>query len=211
MSSIIAQICLNIGWTYKLLMIEIKSWINDSLNQEARSRVAFTSQLTPAELLWRSRPETAPVGWTFWRMTRIEDFWVHQFIRNLPELWQENNWYKRFGFETRSTGLGHSPSQIDQFPGVTIDDLMDYWDDVRCETRDFLKDLNLELFDNIPRRKRPEMTIRAVFRHLIAELNQHLTHISTMTDLIIEAKANMNSLNRFNKRSILHQLPIQNQ
>ena len=211
MSSIIAKIRLNIGWTCKSFMIEIKSWINDSLNQEARSRVALTSQLTPAELLWRSRPETAPIGWSFWRMTRIEDFWVHQFIRNRTELWRRNYWYKQFGFETRSTGLGHSSSQIDQFPGVTIDDLMDYWDDVRRETRDFLKDLNLKLFDNIPRTKRPEMTVRAVFRHLIAEINQHLTHIARMTDLIGEAKANINSLSRFNKQSIPHQLPIQTQ
>ena len=192
-------------------MIEIKSWISDSFNQEARSRVSLTGELTPLELLWRPRPETPPIGWSFWRMTRIEDFWVHQFIRNVPELWQENYWYKRFGFETRSTGLGHSSSQIDQFPGVTIDDLMDYWDEVRTGTRDFLKNLNLELFDHIPRKKRPEMTVRAVFRHLIAELNQHLTHIANMTELLAEAKANMNSLNRSNKQSTHHQLPIQNQ
>jgi hypothetical protein len=192
-------------------MIEIKSWINDSLNQESSSRVTLTNQLTPGELLWKPRPETAPIGWSFWRMTRIEDFWIQKFIRNREELWQQNSWYKRFGFERRSTGLGHSSGQMDQFPGVTIDDLMDYWNDVRIATLDFLTNLNLKLFDNIPRRKRPDMTIRAVFRHLIAELNQHLTHISKMTELIVEAKANINSLNKFNRQSSLRQLPIQTQ
>ena len=88
---------------------------------------------------------------------------------------------------------------------------MDYWDDVRTGTRDYLKNLNLKLFDAIPKKKRPEMTVRAVFRHLVAELNQHLTHISKMTDLLGEAKANMDSVNRFNRQSNHRQLPIQTQ
>lgn len=69
--------------------------------------------LTHAQLAYRIDPDTNPVSWLIWHLTRIQDDHVAAAF-GLQQVWSEGGWAPRFGLPAHSmdTGYGHSGFQV---------------------------------------------------------------------------------------------------
>lgn len=151
---------------------------------EAIMREEYVDGLTPSELLWRAEPQANHSIWIIWHMARVEDFWVRFFIQHKLEIWEEKGWCDKFGLPARDNGFGHTVATVSAFPQLHLGELMDYWRDVRKGTMEFVEALSSEMFDVVPREKRPEMNVQAIFNQLIGEFYQHLGHLDYIKGLM---------------------------
>ena len=162
----------------------INEFIEDALDKEQQFLMEAVQDLTPQQLGWRAGPEANPIGWILWHMIRVEDMWIQFFIQERPEIWERDGWYEKFGLPTRDNGFGHTQDQISSFPALDLSELLKYGETVRAGTLDYLRGLGQEDYDRVPRERRPEMSIGAVFRQITGELYQHQGHIAYIKGLI---------------------------
>ena len=164
--------------------MDLKEFIVDALNKERESLMIAVDGLTPQELVWRAGPQANPIGWILWHMFRVEDMWVQFFIRNHLEIWELDGWHQKFGLPTRDNGFGHTPEQVDSFPALDLSEALAYREAVRARTLEYLGGLRPADFDLIPRERRPEMSVAAIFRQLLAEFFQHHGHVFYLKGLM---------------------------
>ena len=162
----------------------LNEFIEDALNKEQESLMEAVSDLTPQELAWRAGPEANPIGWILWHMVRVEDMWIQFFIQQQPEIWERDGWHQRFGLPTRDNGFGHTAEQVASFPNLDLAELLRYSQAVRTQTLEYLRGLGPEHYSLVPRERRPEMSVSAVFRQIVGEFYQHQGHISYLKGLI---------------------------
>ncbi len=162
----------------------LNEFIEDALAKEHEFLTEAVHDLTPEELAWRPGPEANPINWILWHMLRVEDMWIQFFIHNQPEIWERDGWNQKFGLPTRDNGFGHTPEQVAQFPTLDLQELLNYGEAVRAATLVYLKGLAPEDYQVVPRERRPEMSVGAIFRQIIGEFYQHQGQISYLKGLI---------------------------
>ena len=162
----------------------LNEFIEDAFNREYEPLMETVKDLTPEELAWRPGLEANHIGWILWHMIRVEDMWVQFFIQRQLELWERDGWHQKFGLPTRDNGFGHTTEQVANFPALELAELLKYGDAVRAGTLEYLRDLAPEDFAVVPRERRPDMSVSAVFRQLLGEVYQHLGHIAYLKGLM---------------------------
>jgi hypothetical protein len=174
--------------------VVLKDFIEQTL-EDFRGRVHRALRgLTPEELAWSPDTEANSIGFIVWHVARVEDRWLHRFAQDGVELWVADGWHERFGLPEGDTGLGYDARQIAFFPNLSSEDLLQYLDDVRARTIEYVGGLGPEDFDVAPGRtpfpERPSTvryfegcTIGRMFRQLIGELNQHLGQVAYLRGL----------------------------
>ena len=162
----------------------LNEFIEDALAKEHEFLMEAVNDLTPEEMAWRPGPEANPINWILWHMLRVEDMWIQFFIHNQPEIWERDGWHQKFGLPTRDNGFGHTPEQVAEFPTLDLRDLLDYGVSVRHATLAYLKGLSPEDYDVVPRERRPEMSVGAIFRQITGEFYQHQGHIAYLKGLM---------------------------
>ena len=164
--------------------MNLNEFIEDALNKEQEFLMDAVGDLTPQELAWRAGPEANPIGWILWHMFRVEDMWIQFFIQKQPEIWERDGWHQRFGLPTRDNGFDHTPEQVTGFPTLDLSELLKYAEAVRAQTLEYLGGLGPEDYNLVPRERRPEMSVGAIFRQIVGEFYQHQGHISYLKGLI---------------------------
>ena len=164
--------------------MNLNEFIEDALAKEHEFLMEAVQDLTPEELAWRPGPEANPINWILWHMLRVEDMWIQFFIHNQPEIWERDGWNQKFGLPTRDNGFGHTPEQVAQFPTLDLRELLSYGEAVRAVTLAYLRGLAPEDFEVVPRERRPEMSVGAIFRQITGEFYQHQGHISYLKGLM---------------------------
>ena len=162
----------------------LNEFIEDALSKEREYLLEAVQDLTPEELAWRAGTEANPIGWILWHMIRVEDMWFQFFIQRQPEIWERDGWNEKFGLPTRDNGFDHTLEQVSNFPALDKGDLLNYWEAVRGATLEYLRGLGPEDYAQVPRERRPEMSVGAVFRQIIGELYQHQGHIAYLKGLV---------------------------
>ena len=162
----------------------LNEFIVDALAREQEFLMEAVQDLTQEELGWRAGPEANPIGWILWHMLRVEDMWFQFFIQGQNEIWERDGWYQRFNLPTRDIGFGHTFEQVAEFPILELDSLLEYGASVRTSTLEYLKGLEEADYDVVPRERRPEMSVGAVFRQVVGELYQHQGHIAYLKGLL---------------------------
>lgn len=162
----------------------LNEFIEDALAKEHEFLIEAVHDLTPQEMAWRAGPEANPINWILWHMLRVEDMWIQFFIQNQPEIWERDGWRQKFGLPTRDNGFGHTPEQVAGFPVLDMPELLKYGEAVRAATLEYLNGLGPEDYHKVPRQRRPEMSIGAIFRQIVGEFYQHQGHISYLKGLI---------------------------
>ena len=164
--------------------MNLNEFIEDALNQEQEFLMQAVSDLTPQELAWRAGPEANPIGWILWHMFRVEDMWIQFFIQKQLEIWERDGWHQKFDLPTRDNGFDHTQEQVSGFPTLDLSELLKYGQEVRAQTLEYLESLGPEDYNLVPRERRPEMSVGAVFRQIVGEFYQHQGHISYLKGLI---------------------------
>ena len=162
----------------------LNEFIEDALNKEHEFLMEAVRDLTPEELVWRAGPEANPIIWILWHMVRVEDMWLQFFIQRRLEIWEREGWHEKFGLPTRDNGFGHTREQVANFPALDLAELLKYGESVRSGTLDYLRSLGPGDYNAVPRERRPEMTVGAVFRQVVGELYQHQGHIAYLKGLV---------------------------
>ncbi len=162
----------------------LNEFIEDALAKEHGFLMEAVQDLTPEELVWPPGPGANPIGWILWHMIRVEDMWIQFFIQERLEIWERDGWHDRFGLPTRDNGFGHTPEQVAGFPALDLSELLKYGEAVRAGTLEYLSALGPEDFNRVPRERRSEMSVGAVFRQIVGEFYQHQGHVSYIKGLI---------------------------
>lgn len=153
--------------------MEVLDFIEQALGQAREATLQACQGLPQDRFRWQPSPKANSAAFLLWHIARVEDFWTNRYIRRQPELWQSSRLYQRFGLPERDTGFGFDVSKLDQFPLPDRDGLLEYMKEVRENTLSYLRSLDAQKLEEVPRPDRPEFTIGRVFRQLICHENQH--------------------------------------
>ena len=161
----------------------LNEFITDALEKENGFLLEALDGLGPDELAWQPAADANSIGWILWHMVRVEDMWIQFFAQFQTELWETEGWHEQFGLPTRDNGFGHTPEQVNNFPRVDLADFLRYRASVRQATLAYLGTLTPEDMERVPRERRPEMSVGAMFRQIIGEMYQHVGHIAYLRGL----------------------------
>jgi uncharacterized damage-inducible protein DinB len=90
-------------------------------------------------LSWQPEPESNPIGWLVWHLTRVQDDHVAELIEG-EQVWTAKSWAPRFGLEadTTETGFGHTIEQVRAVRPDDVETVLGYLDAVTGRTHSFL-------------------------------------------------------------------------
>ncbi len=161
----------------------LNEFIVDALDKENGFLMDALDGLGPEELVWQPAADANSIGWILWHMVRVEDMWIQFFAQFQTELWETEGWHEKFGLPTRDNGFGHTAEQVNNFPSVDLDEFLRYRASVRQATLVYLDTLTPDDMERVPRERRPEMSLGAMFRQIIGEMYQHVGHIAYLRGL----------------------------
>ena len=161
----------------------LNEFIVDALDKENGFLLEALDGLGPDELAWQPASDANSIGWILWHMVRVEDMWIQFFAQFQTELWETEGWHEKIGLPTRDNGFGHTAEQVNNFPGVDLGEFLRYRASVRQATLAYLDTLTPEDMERVPRERRPEMSLGAMFRQIIGEMYQHVGHIAYLRGL----------------------------
>ena len=161
----------------------LNEFIIDALEKENGFLIDALDGLAAEELGWQPAPDANSIGWILWHMVRVEDMWIQFFAQFQTELWETEGWHEKFGLPTRDNGFGHTAEQVNNFPGVDLEQFLQYRSAVRASTLAYLDTLSPDDMETVPRERRPEMSLGAMFRQIIGEMYQHVGHIAYLRGL----------------------------
>jgi uncharacterized damage-inducible protein DinB len=163
--------------------VTLNEFITDALEKENGFLIDALDGLTADEMSWQPAPDANSIGWILWHMVRVEDMWIQFFAQFQTELWEAEGWHEKFGLPTRDNGFGHTTEQVNNFPGVDLEQFLQYRAAVRASTLAYLDTLSPDDMETVPRERRPEMSLGAMFRQIIGEMYQHVGHIAYLRGL----------------------------
>ncbi len=115
-----------------------------------------------AEALARSPgPDTNPVGWLVWHLTRVQDHHVSELL-DQPQVWVTGDWAGRCGVDPDpdNTGYGHRADEVASIRPDSADALIGYYDAVSERTDELLARTTAADLDRVvDRRWDPPVTL----------------------------------------------------
>ncbi len=126
-------------------MLSWGSVVKSVLDRNERYMLAALSGLSPEELRARPAPESNPIGWLMWHLTRVQDYAISTILEH-ETVWVRGKWYEKFGMapDPAYRGNGDTPEQVDQFAAPNTETLVAYYRAVRANTDAFLNALTEE-------------------------------------------------------------------
>lgn len=161
----------------------LNDFIVDALDKENGFLMDAMDGLGPDQLAWQPAADANSIGWILWHMVRVEDMWIQFFAQFETEIWEAEGWHEKFGLPTRDNGFGHTAEQVNNFPTIDLAEFLRYRAAVRQSTLAYLGTLTPEDMERVPRERRPEMSLGAMFRQIIGEMYQHVGHIAYLRGL----------------------------
>ena len=132
-----------------------------------------------------SGPESNPIGWLAWHLTRTQDKTYSQLLGE-EEAWTAGRWCERFGQPSdRGTGNGDSLEQVRAFDPIDSDTLIAYFEAARAKSRRFLDgvtddDLEKPSAAGVAR----DETIKLSIARVTGDLIQHTGQIAYIRGLV---------------------------
>ena len=101
--------------------------------------------LTDEQFFCQPTPETNPIAWLIWHMSRARDV-ITSNISGENQVWMSNGWADRFGMDAEDVGIGDSPEKVSAFhPERSL--VMGYLDDAHEATMRRISMIPSEQFD----------------------------------------------------------------
>jgi hypothetical protein len=187
-----------------VVIMETKTLIQSGLENQKNSLVRILDSLTAAELKWQPKPDSNSIGLILFHMARAEDFFVTFVIQGKPEIWETEKWYLKLKKEANDSGGRYTQEQCHNFVVPDLKDLLAYFDAVRKQTLEYIKNLTPDQFDRsvsvppmgpppqktpdgkaAPPRKPPfEPIVGSLLFFNLVHLVQHLGELSYIRGLI---------------------------
>ena len=132
--------------------------------------------LDAEELARQPGPDSNPIGWLMWHLTRVQDNHLSA-MEDTEHVWVRDRWYERFGRsdDASDRGRGHTSEEVREFRSPGVDVLLGYYKAVRARTDAFLGTVsagdlerpvpNVAGDGTVPMRVRLEMTVVDNIQH----------------------------------------------
>ena len=164
--------------------MELKTFIEQTLEEYRERLLKAVDGLTHEELTWRPGPEANHIGFILWHVFRVEDNWIQRFAQKKTEVWQRDGWPNRLNLPERDSGYEYTTEQVGDFNTPRLEDLLEYFASVRKETLDYIRNLDPQEFEVYPwPDRRPDFSIARMFRQVTGEVFQHLGHVAYLRGL----------------------------
>ncbi len=133
--------------------------------------------LTAEDLRLQPEPDSNPIGWLMWHLSRVQDNHVSA-MAGKQHVWITEGWNARFNRQDQppaDRGRGHTSEQVREFRAPDVETLVGYYKAVRAATNAFLDSLSdadldrpvptVEGNDTVPLRTRLEMFLVDGLQH----------------------------------------------
>jgi hypothetical protein len=150
------------------LLVELFSRVDEHVE-------AVLDGLDPAELPEAPAPDSNPIGWLLWHLTRVQDSHVSE-ITGEDQVWVQPGRADRFGLapDPSDVGYGHSPDQVRAVRPDGPDAIRDYHAAVSVRTRELLVALTPDALDRVvDRRWDPPVTMGVRLVSIADDAIQH--------------------------------------
>ncbi len=154
--------------------METVKFVEQCLNAIYERLVGSVKGLSREGLLWRPAQNANCIGELLLHVARAEDHTFRATIGPGPELWESQEWYKRFTSPSQ-----HSiPTDVHivreaAAPAPLLEDLLAYLKAVHEDAVEKLHSLSATDLDHTPNPELPERPVSSYFRHLITHSNHH--------------------------------------
>ncbi|MET0420808.1 MAG: DinB family protein [Acidimicrobiia bacterium] len=137
---------------------------------------AAVDGLSAEQLGARLAPDTNPIGWLVWHLTRVQDHHVAELLES-DQIRVASDWPSHFGLEPdpHNTGYGHTSDDVAAVRPTSPDALLGYLSAVDERTTIFLAALTASDLDRIvDRRWDPPVTLGV---RLVSIADDSLQHV----------------------------------
>ena len=116
--------------------------IKDALDRNERYLLPAVEGLSVEDLRRRPAPESNPIGWLMWHLSRVQDYAVST-ITGQETVWVRDGWNERFAMapDPAYRGNGDANDRVDAFSPPDAETLIGYYRAVRANTDAFLDGL----------------------------------------------------------------------
>ena len=148
---------------------------------------SLVGDLTDEQLAWSPALGAHSLGLTLWHIPRCDDNYLRQHIQGRTEVWQEEEWFRRWGLDQQSTGMLLSDEEAGdlRFPGK--DEVLAYARRVWSEVTSFVEGLApTDLQQPVSQVERTAgMTIgQVVVTHIYGHDSRHLGEMEYIKGLL---------------------------
>ena len=159
-------------------------FIRQSLSQVQERIQGSLDSMSQDDLLWRPASHANCIGDIVWHMVRSEDRLVRVTIGLGPELWVDQQWYRKFGYP-KEAPPGNDYQALNSFGAPPqIETLLCYMEAVQGDTIAKISTLFPVDLDRILHSESPRLDVGAYLRHLITHKNNHHGQIDLIRGLM---------------------------
>lgn len=165
--------------------MNVAALLDDAFGRIQEHVHATVRDLGPDQLAFRPTPESNPIGWLVWHLTRVQDDHVAD-AAEADQVWLSAGWADRFALplDPVDTGYGHTSEEVDAVR-VSADLLTGYHDAVVEQTRAFVADLHDGDLDRIVDRSwTPTVSLGTRLVSVIGDDLQHVGQAAYVRGLL---------------------------
>jgi hypothetical protein len=124
--------------------------LTDSFSRIKRILDMALADLTPEDLTQRPGPESNPIGWLTWHLTRGQDRQIAD-LAGWEQVWVKGNWHEKLGLppDPNDMGTGHTAEQVASVRPPSAQLLLDYHDATFEQTKAYLEPLRGDDLDRV--------------------------------------------------------------
>lgn len=129
-------------------------------------------------------PDSNPIGWIAWHLTRGHDS-NFSSLSALEQLWVAEGWRERFRQSIEARGIGDSLDDVRAFDPVDAETLVGYWKAARARSNVYLDGLSDEdLAQPAPRPVTGYETVKLAISRTASDTSQHIGQIAYARGLV---------------------------
>ncbi|MCR4393877.1 MAG: DinB family protein [Dehalococcoidales bacterium] len=163
--------------------MDIKEYIDMELEGVKRGISRVLNGLTQEEIAWRPACGCNSIGLILFHIARSEDSFVQKTLKGSSEVWSTGKWYQKLNLSENDAGAHYTVDQVNAFRVPPVADILAYYDAVRKETLEYLKNLKPEDFDKKVKLPFGEFSVAGIFSIIANHSSQHVGEMSYLRGL----------------------------
>jgi hypothetical protein len=160
-----------------------KEFIRIVLEDLQHSLDTVLENLTQVEITWQPVDSLNSIGLILFHIARSEDFFIQELVRNQTQVWEKDDWFKKFGFPKEERGRHYQAEQVKAFLCPDLALLKDYNASIRQLTLEYISKLTQVEYRRIVTTPRGERPVSGFLSGIITHAAQHTGEISYLRGL----------------------------
>ena len=153
--------------------MEALKFVEQCLNESYERLIKSLRGLSPEELVWRPAPHANCIAEIVWHVVRGEDRMAGPLRGQGPEVWESQQWQKRFGYSDQQIQKAGFQFLRVLVQPPRLEDLLEYMAAVHQDVSGRLRELSPGDLKRDPDPERPGWNLAANLRHMITHKNNH--------------------------------------